>query len=92
LNLLINDSSLLTVLVVGFFRKVVGVLAIRDPYMFLEDPEVTVQGIKVWLFGTGGLTGIKSLPKTLQQKFSRQLEAKHGTVTKKRDPKDENSQ
>jgi hypothetical protein len=60
--------------------------------MFLEDPVVTVQGIKVWMFGTGGLTGIKSLPKTLQQKFSRQLDAEHGTVTKKRDPKDENSQ
>jgi hypothetical protein len=97
LDLLINDSSLVTVPVVGFFRQVVGVLANRYPYMFLEDPAVTVQGIKVRLFdgkGTGGLTGIKSLPKTLQQKFSRQLEAKHGNVTKKRkrDPKDENSQ
>ncbi len=42
--------------------------------------------------GTGGLTRISSLPKALQQKFSRMLELKHGLVKKKRDLQDENSE
>jgi hypothetical protein len=98
LDLLVNQSQLSTTPVVGFFRQVVGVLANRYPYMFLEDPTVTVQGIKIRQFvgkGTGGLTGISSLPKALQQKFARMLESKNGLFSekkKKRDLPDENSE
>jgi hypothetical protein len=79
----------------SFFRQLVGILANNYPYMFLGDPTVTVQGMQVPHFhgnGTGGLTGISSFPKTLQQKFSRMLESKHGLVKKKRDLPDENSE
>lgn len=98
LDLLVNKSQICTTPAVGFFRQVVGVLANRYPYMFLEDPTVTVQGIKIRQFvgkGSGGLTGISSLPKALQQKFARMLESKNGLSSekkKKRDLPDENSE
>jgi hypothetical protein len=64
--------------------------------MFLDDPMLTVQGITVRQFrgkGTEGVTGVSSLPKALQQKFARMLEAKHGVVKKrKRELPDENSE
>jgi hypothetical protein len=96
LDLVLNESHLNIVPSVSFFRQIVGILANHYPYMFLGDPSVTVQGIQVRQFlgrGTGGLTGISSLPKALQQKFSRMLESKHGPVKKKkkRDLPDENS-
>jgi hypothetical protein len=96
LDLLVKESHLTTVPPVSFFREVVGILSNRYPYMFLEDPTVTVQGQRIRQFtgkGTGGLFGVKSLPKSLQQKFSRMLESKLGVVKKKkRDLPDENSQ
>jgi hypothetical protein len=77
-------------------RQVVGVLANQYPYMFLDDPMLTVQGITVRPFrgkGTGGVTGVSSLPKALQQKFTRMLDVKHGVVKKKkRKLPDENSE
>jgi hypothetical protein len=87
---LLNECQLSTTPAVGFFRQICGVLSNRYPYMFLQDPMVTVQGIRVRQFvgkGAGGVTGISSLPKALQQKFSRMMEAKHGVVKpkKKRD-------
>lgn len=84
---LLNDCNLSTLPVVGFFRQLCGVLSNRYPYMFLEDPKVTIQGITIRRFigkGTGGLTGISSLPKAMQQKFAKMLENKKGTVKQKR--------
>ncbi len=94
---LLNQESQLTKLPsVGFFRQVCGVLANRYPYMFLEDPKVTVDGITFRQFigkGTGGVTGISSLPKALQQKFAKMLDQKHGVIKqkKRRDLPDGNS-
>jgi hypothetical protein len=91
LYLLVHESHLSTTPVVAFFRQVVGVLANRYPYMFLEDPTMTVQGVTVRQFvgkGTGGLTGIRSLPKALQQKFARMLDSKHGVATDKKKKRD----
>jgi hypothetical protein len=83
LYLLLNESQLSGLPVVGFFRKVVGVLANRYPYMFLDDPKVTIQGVTFRQFegkGTGGVTGINSLPKSMQQKFGRMQDKKLGIV------------
>lgn len=91
LHLLIHESNLSTTPVVAFFREVVGVLANRYPYMFLDDPTITVQGVTVRQFvgkGTGGLTGVRSLPKALQQKFARLLDSKHGVASDKKRKRD----
>jgi hypothetical protein len=91
LQLLVNESEITTQPVVSFFRQIVGVLSNRYPYMFLEDPSLVVQGVKVRLFqgkGTGGLSGVRSLPKALQQKFARLLEAKNGVKTEKKPKRD----
>lgn len=93
LYLLLNETQLSGLPVVGFFRKIVGVLANRYPYMFLDDPKVIVQGVTVRQFvgkGTGGVTGIASLPKALQQKYGRLLDKKLGVIKepKTKDPVD----
>jgi hypothetical protein len=91
---LLNESQLRNLPSVGYFRQLVSVLAAKYPYMFLDDPKVTVQGMTIRRFngrGAGGSTGIRSLPKALQQKFAKLRNDKDGVVrqTKKRDLPDD---
>lgn len=73
---------------VAFFREIVGILATKYPYMFLDDPRKTVEGMgevrKFTSRGSGGATGVSSLPKVLRQKFSRLLEEKNGVSKEKK--------
>jgi hypothetical protein len=70
------------------FRNIVGVLAVHYPYMFSEDPmRELADGQRVRLFGgkgLGGVTGLISLPKTLQQKYHRRLGEPLGSSQKRR--------
>jgi hypothetical protein len=95
LDLLLKKGNMSGTPSAGFFRKIVGVLATRYSYMFLDDPKVTVQGITVRKFsgkGTGGIGGISALPKVLRQKFSRMLEDKAGVVKRREAPDDTDEQ
>lgn len=91
---LLNECNLTSLPVLGFFRQLCAVLSTRYPYMFLEDPKVTIQGITIRRFvgkGTGGLTGIRSLPKAMQQKFAKMIDLKNGVekAKKRRDLPDD---
>lgn len=58
-----------------FFREVVGILGEKYPYVYGSDPMKEVspgQWVKKFPFrGTGGPSGLKSLPKVLQQSYRR---------------------
>lgn len=94
---LLNECDLKNLPTVAFFRQLVGVLATRYAYMFLDDPKVTVQGMPIRRFtgkGTGGITGVRCLPKTMQQKFAKMMDHKLGVQRKgrKRDLPDDDKE
>lgn len=63
-----------------FFKKVVNTLANKYPYMFLEDPSKIVDGVPLRLFnqrGTGGVSGVDFIPKSLSQKYRRIIDKKN---------------
>lgn len=74
LDLLLLHTDQTSVPTLDFFKKVVYTLANKYPYMFLEDPTKTVDGVTVRIFnqrGTGGVSGVDFIPKSLSQKYRR---------------------
>jgi hypothetical protein len=76
--LLYTDNK--TVPNLDFFKKVVNTLANKYPYMFLEDPTKIVDGVPLRIFnqrGTGGISGVDFIPKSLSQKYRRIIDKKN---------------
>lgn len=72
LELLKEHSTRTDVPKIEFFRKLVEILAEKYPYMYSSNPMAVVDGKEERLFdsrGTGGLHGVETLPKVLQEKF-----------------------
>jgi len=80
-NLLVQHTDNKAVPPQSFFKKVLTTLANKYSYMFLEDPTIEVNGMKIRKFDqrtAGGVLGVDHIPRSLAAKYRRLIDKMNG--------------